>query len=187
MTPKEKNEFLNAIEALGQKQMLILANSFARKVDGTRFSSGMDLLSETMGYVLDGSRTWKRDIPLGAFLHEAMRSILSIERRRPDKRPLAYEDWMDVDRDLDTPTPYGSSPEEYLIYLETQAEAEQAIQEARNRLSRDPEAQMLLSSDALGVKAAEVRKLCGISEKAYKAARDRIARDIRSHGPRPNR
>ena len=179
MTPLEQTQFLNAIEALGQKQTLILVNAFSKKISGTRFSCGMDLLSETLGHVLDGSRTWRRDIPLGAFLHEAMRSVLSIDRKRGDKRPLSYEEWMEAAPDLGDPTPYGSSPEELLIYLEEKALAMAAIADARRRMASDEHAQILLG-EALDMKAGEARKAFGIGERAYKAARDRIARDMRS-------
>jgi DNA-directed RNA polymerase specialized sigma24 family protein len=183
MNPTEQHDFLNAIDALGQKELLILINGFSRQVVGTRFSCGMDLLHETMSRVLAGERQWRRDIPLGAFLHEGMRSVLSVDTRNPKSKPLSYEDWMSPVSDA--PDDFGAPPEPLLIRVEEMAQARQEIDEARRRFSKDAEAHQLLNPESLDLTPAEARKAFGMSEKTYKAARERIARDIRTHAKRP--
>jgi DNA-directed RNA polymerase specialized sigma24 family protein len=93
MTRHEQIEFLNAIKAMSEKQKMILYNDFTKRIQGTRYSDGMDLLSEAVERVLSGSREWNRKIPIGAFLHEVMRSVLSIDtrgnRERPDVPPVS--------------------------------------------------------------------------------------------------
>ena len=94
MTPQEKKDFLSAVESLTSAQRLMLYNFSRSRIAWNRYTSGMDLLHETIDRVLSGSRAWNRRVPIGAFLHEAMRSVLSIDTRNPDRRPLSYEDWM---------------------------------------------------------------------------------------------
>ena len=183
MNPKEQHDFLNAIDALGQKELLILINGFSRQVIGTRYSCGMDLLHETMNRVLAGERQWRKDIALGAFLHEAMRSVLSVDTRGSKFRPLSYEDWMSPT--VDGPEDFGAPPETLLLRVEEMAQARKAIEDAKSRLSDDAEAHQLLRSESLNLTPAEAREFFGMSEKTYKAARERIARDIRAHTKRP--
>ena len=92
---------------------------------------------------------------------------------------------MDIAPESENPTIYGSRPEDYLIRMEEQARAANLIEEARRRLGADAYAQLLLR-EALGMNPADARKVFGISEKAYKAARERIVRDIRSNAARPD-
>ena len=183
MTPKEQHEFMAAVSAMGPKEMIVLINGFSKQVDGTRFSCGRDLLHETISRVAFGDRAWRRDIPLGAFLHEAMRSVLSVDTRATKSRPLSFEDWMSPA--VDDADAFGAPPEAMSIRAEEIAQARIAIDEARKRFAQDEAARQLLSPESLDLTPAQTRKEFKMSEKTYKAARERIARDIRAHHKRP--
>ena len=179
MTSEEEHAFLAAIDALGTKELLILVKGFSRQVVGTRFSCGLDLLHETLFRVLSGKRQWRKDIVLGAFLHEAMRSVLSVDTRAGTLAPLSYEEWM-APTDYG-PDEFGAPPETLLLRKEDMAQARQSIEAARKHFTHDEAAHQILRSESLDMTPSETRDAYGISKKAYKAARERIARNIRTH------
>lgn len=181
MPRHEQIEFLNAVRDMGEKQKLILLNDFAKRIHGSRFSDGFDLLSEAVERVLSGSREWNRKVPLGAFLHEAMRSVLSVDTRGNRAKHLSYEDWMETERD--EAAEYGSSPEELVIRRQEHELTIRIIVQSRQRLSNDSAAQVFFDSAAADMDPKEARRAFGIDEKAYKAARARVRRDLRSNNP----
>ena len=183
MPRNEKIEFLNAVRDMGDKQKMILHNDFAKRIQGSRFSDGFDLLSEAVERVLSGSRIWNRKIPLGAFLHEVMRSLLSVDARGNRAKHLSYEDWIETER-VDG-AEYGNSPEELAINRQARELTVKIIVESRQRLSGDSKAQIYFDSVAADMDPKEARRTFGIDEKSYKAARERVRRDLRANGHFP--
>lgn len=185
MPRHEQIEFLDAIKAMSEKQKVILYNDFAKRIQGTRYSDGMDLLSEAVERVLSGSREWNRKIPIGAFLHEVMRSVLSIDTRGNRERPLSYEDWMEIEHD--ERAEYACSPEELAIQRQEHERTLRIIVESRHRLSGDSKAQIFFDSVSADMQPKEARRTFGLDEKDYKAARDRVRRDLHANGNFPRR
>lgn len=189
LTQQEIKEFFDALEALDERQNLTLHNFSAQLLAGSEYTSGIDLLHEVIERVLTGSRKWRRDIPFGSFLHEAMRSVASVEKRHPQRRAISYEDWMEPDVEMgdDDQTEFTSTPEEMLMKRQEERQLREALDSAKARLAHDKEALAIFSGLAEQMTPAEIRKANQISEKAYKAARARIAKDIRAHIPGPRR
>ena len=184
MSPQDQKAFLTAVNSLTSAQKLTLYNFSARLLDGTRYSHGMDLLYEVIDRVLSGSREWKPNVPIGAFLHEAMRSVASVDRRHPSRRPISYEDWMEsgFDAHREAENEFALSPE-YLLMKQQEEEMSRAVLDgAKGRLTRHADALAVFSGLASAMPPAEIRKIHGMSESTYKAARARIVKDIRSHG-----
>lgn len=188
LTPEETREFLDAVNQLDQRQTLTLHNFAARLLLGTHYSSGVDLLHEVIIRVVDGSRHWRRDIPIGSFLHEAMRSVASVDTRNPRLRATSYEDWMEADHPLgECADAFGASPEDILAARQQEDATRLLFERAKSRLANDKEALALFKGMAQEMTPAEIRKAYGISERCYKAARSRIAEDLKTHGSRLDR
>lgn len=187
MSPQDQQDFLDAVKSLTEPQKLTLYNFSAKLLDGTRYSNGMDLLYEVIDRVLSGSRRWNSNIPIGAFLHECMRSVASVDWRRPGGRPISYEDWMDAAPNelRDSGSEFASSPEEMLMKRQEEEIRRAVLEASKNRLARNDDAQALFKALAAEMTPAEARDAHGLSERAYKAARERITKDIRIHGRRP--
>lgn len=189
LNQQETQEFFDALEALDERQNLTLYNFAAPLLDGSGYSSGIDLLHEVIERVLKGTRKWRRDIPFGAFLHEAMRSVASVEKRSPQRRAVPYEDWMEAgaDADFEMENEFACSPEELLSKRQDEHQRRMALNGAKVRLAHDTEALAVLNGLEEQMTPAEIRKAYKIGERAYKAARARIAKEIRSQAPRPCR
>lgn len=186
---QEINEFFDALEALDKKQNLTLYNFSAQLLDGSGYTSGTDLLHEVIERVLKGSRSWRRDIPFGAFLHEAMRSVAGVAKRNPQRRAVHYEDWTEasVDADGDADNEFARTPEEMLMRRQEEQRRRDAIDGAKARLAHDKQALAVFSGLAEQMTPAEIRKAYKISERDYKAARARISKEIRCQLPSPRR
>lgn len=189
LTQEQAKEFFAALEALDERQRLTLHNFSAPLLAGSGFSSGIDLLHEVAIRVLDGSRAWRRDIPFGAFLHGAMRSVAGVAKRHPRRIPVSYEDWMEVndDSDFDCGNEFGCTPEEMLIKKQEEDGRREVLDGAKRRLSHDKVATDILSGMEQEITPADIRKSHGINERGYKAARARIAKEISSCVRRPGR
>jgi DNA-directed RNA polymerase specialized sigma24 family protein len=189
MPQGEREDFYKAFIALKDEEKMILYNFSSKMLQGTRYESGFDLLNEAIDRVLRGSRTWERSIPFTAFLYETMRSIASIDTRYPERRALSYEEWLDSSCDT-TARPeneYSQSPEELLCRRQETQRAARTISESKARLSNDAKAIAVIDSISRDMTPAEARKEYGMSEKDYKAARERFANDIRANIRRPKR
>lgn len=187
MSPQDQEAFLDAVKSLTGPQMLTLYNFSARLLDGTRYSDGMDLLYEVIGRVLRGSRIWEPAVPIGAFLHEAMRSVASVDKRHPNRRPISYEDWMEsgFDANREAENEYACSPEDLLMKRQEEEVRREVLDAAKGRLARHEDALAVFSGLASAMTPAEICKAHGMTERTYKAARARIVKDIHSHGLRP--
>lgn len=183
LNQQETEEFFDTLGALDQKQNLTLYNFSAQLLDGSGYTSGIDLLHEVIERILKGSRKWRRDVPFGAFLHEAMRSVAGVEKRNPQRRAISYEDWMEAsgDDDNETENEFACTPEELLMKRQEERQRRDAIDGAKTRLAHDKETLAVFSGLAEQMTPAEIRKAYKIGERAYKAARARIAKEMRSN------
>lgn len=188
MTPTEKFAFLHAVDQLDDRQKSTLYNFSAKQLEGTRYTCGCDLLSEAVSRVLEGTRELRTDIPLGAFLYEVMRSILSIDTRRPQRKPLSFEDWMDTRDDAgdNECNEYTASPEEMLMRRQEEEVRRETLDTAKNRLAHNKDAMAVFGGFAQEMTPAEIRKAFNLTEKAYKAARAQITKEIQARGRRPH-
>lgn len=184
MKKEDQVAFLDAVKNLDDKQKLTLYNFSANLLEGSGYSSGMDLLYEVIDRVLSGSRAWRQEIPIGAFLHEAMRSVASVNRRCADQRPLSFEDWMEVgvESNREPDDEFALSPEEMLMKRQEEEIRRETLDAAKVKLGHNKHALALFRGLAEHMTPAEIRKEYGMSESNYKAARARIAKEIRSQG-----
>lgn len=191
MTPQDQQDFLDAVKNLTEAQKLTLYNFSAKRIAGTRYSNGIDLLHEAIDRVLSDSRDWRREICIGAFLYKAMESILSVDHRKKQKnrKQVPYEDWMESIPavGLEVENEFTLTPEELFEKRQEATIRRDVMSAARGRLARDDDAQAVLDGLADESTPAEVREARGMSEQAYKAARERIAKDIKTHGKGPRR
>jgi hypothetical protein len=162
LSQQETKEFFDALESLDEKQNLTLYNFSAQLLNGSGYTSGIDLLHEVIDRVLKGSRKWRRDIPFGAFLHE---------------------EWMEASANTDDEAnnEFACTPEELLMKRQEEQQCRDVINGAKARLAHDKEALAIFSGLAEQMTPAEIRKAYKISESGYKAARARIAMEIRAH------
>jgi DNA-directed RNA polymerase specialized sigma24 family protein len=183
LSQQETKEFFDALESLDEKQNLTLYNFSAQLLNGSGYTSGIDLLHEVIDRVLKGSRKWRRDIPFGAFLHEAMRSVAGVEKRSPQSKLMAYQEWMEASANTDDEAnnEFACTPEELLMKRQEEQQCRDVINGAKARLAHDKEALAIFSGLAEQMTPAEIRKAYKISESGYKAARARIAMEIRAH------
>jgi hypothetical protein len=183
MSPHHQKAFLDAVVSLSGPQMLTLYNFPTRLLDGTRYSHGMDILYEVIGRVLRGSRIWETTVPLGAFLHEAMRSVASVDRRHPGRRPLSYEDWMEsgFDAQREAENEFACSPEDLLMNRQEKAARRAVLDAAEGRLTGHEDVLAVFSGLAAAMSPTEICEAHGMTKQTYKAARARIVKDIRSH------
>ena len=189
LNQEQAKEFFDAFGSLDERQKLTLSNFSAPLLAGSGFSSGTDLLHEVIIRVMDGSRAWPRHVPMGAFLTGAMRSVAGVDKRHPERRPVSWEDWMEVgdDSDFDFGNEFACTPEEMLIKRQGEDHRREVLDGAKRRLSNDKIASNILNGMEREMTPAEIRKSHGIDERGYKAARARIAKEISSHAPRQRR
>ena len=189
LNQEQAKEFFEAFGSLDERQKLTLSNFSAPLLAGSGFSSGTDLLHEVIIRVMDGSRAWPRHVPMGAFLTWAMRSVAGVDKRHPERRPVSYEDWMEMgdDSDFDCGNEFSCTPEEMLIKRQEEDDRREVLDGAKRRLSHDKVALDIFSGLAQEMTPAEIRKAYGISERGYKAARARIVKEVSSKACGPRR
>ncbi len=190
MTPQEKSDFFDAIEGMDDDTRLSLCNFSAKRLEGSRYDSGTDLLHEAIDRVLSGSRAWERSIPIGAFLYEAMRSIVSVDRR--DRKrvsiPIEFCEEAQLRARDDRDDEFSRTPEEMLEARQEQEIRREVLAAAKAGLAHDADAQAVLDGIRKGMEPAEIRAAHALGELAYKSARGRIAMEARrARGSRPPR
>jgi len=183
MSKSEREVFYNALIAIIVKGKIPLCNFSAKRLEGTRYDTALDLLNEAIDRVLRGTRKWEPNVPLAAFLHQTMRSIASVDRRYPVRRALSYEEWIDGWCDC-TERPeneYTLSPEELLCKRQDEERFARTIAASQVRLANDTKALAVIESITRCITPTEARKQYSMTEKDYKSARDRLANDIKSN------
>ena len=162
---------LNKIERVGLSQ---LAKRLASGASG--FSCGEDLLSEAVVRTLNGRRNWPLDVPVEAFVANAMRSIVYDERESKDMSArdfdfdLAERNSTSADA-WQAPPP---TPEELALARERHELGRAAIDHARRTLQSDTEALNVLEGIAADLTAKELREAFGTDLVAFRAARERV-------------
>lgn len=183
-------EVLAAFESLPDEDLLAIRAVAERHIRGTRYSEPADLIHEVLDKCLQGTRHWPVNVPLGAFINEAMKSIAMTERTSRDNTHVVHLDtggFDALDHDLMRAHIDFMNPQE--LYEEKQmAELGKAkITALKKAFSDDPIAKILIVAWANNVQTKDVLSLNNISKKDYDAARKRIARRLENQMPTTRR
>jgi DNA-directed RNA polymerase specialized sigma24 family protein len=137
--------------------------------------TGNDLLSEAIRATADGERRWPNEVPIGAYLYMAMKSVASNERRKEAhvvRVPVGGDANGRGDRfaEICDPAP---DPEMKAILADAEARA-------FSLLEGDELAQWLLLSRLEGESVAEFCHSHDLSGSQYEAVSKRLQRKLRS-------
>lgn len=168
-------EVAEAISHLSAADSLRL-NAIARlRASGLRATDADDLLSEAKAQAIAGTRPWPREVPLVAFLAQAMRSIANGEREGFNERRVT------VDPELNNPDADSGSPFSRAASSEAGPEravlAEKTLDEIYAAFKDDRHAIAVLDGMAEGLSPDEIRGET-MTAVEYASAQKRIRRAV---------
>lgn len=168
-------EMKSAIRALTPAQWLRLRGIAFQLVRG-RPMDMEDLLQEAFVSALDG-RNCPTDVDIVVFLRGVMRSVLSNEAQKAQRRPKMAYSAVGADERGETIEYRDPSPtiEEDFIDRENAAAARRYV---LAQFDDDPDARVILEGDIEGWSAEELRAYTGLDKVAYASKRRLIIRRL---------
>lgn len=169
------DEVAQALAALTSSEIArlnLLAKIRARYAPGLDWR---DLLHDAIDKALDGTRKWPRDIPILAFLREAMRSLASEHRRKWSQGPLMTE--ADLPTNSDGVTLFVSAPSDE-PGADREVEARELVDRIRLLFSGDMAVLAILDGMYLGLEPVEIQDRAGLTATHYASAQRRIRRGL---------
>lgn len=176
MRNKAQQDFFDAYERLPEKRKLLLEVYAERRVGGTPYSSGMDLLHEVIAKILAGERKWPPGLDLGMFLAGCLRSVANNSRTRAEASNVHLEALDKEDNWRSTRARYepAISAEEAALLNERNALSHQAVNFVKATLGRDDEGLQVLEGMMAGLDPKDMRNAFDMHELSFKAARQRV-------------
>lgn len=153
-----RSEVTAHVELLTPAQKTALVK-FARLYARKTAYEWEDLLQEALSRVLACDRSWRRDLPVVAFLAGVMRSIAWEWKRTKD----STVEEVDVGDE-------GAEASGVLARLD--------ITRVLSLFDDDPVAKKMVTEMMLGTRAEELREVCGLTPIAYESIRRKIRRRI---------
>jgi len=157
-TPVEVSRALGSLSTEHKTLLVKIARAYAWKTS----YSHEDLIQEALTRVLEGKRTWPRQLPVVVFLRGVMRSIAS------DWTVEGRDDTVDVDE---------------IGYVNHAAAARIDMQKMLVLFDDDPIAQKIFAAMLEGVKGEELRQLSGLAPKDYETKRTKMRRRLEKWSP----
>lgn len=186
------DEVYEALEALDESQHATLYARATNMIYGTRYREPLDLVRDAMlsaieGALLDGAkgRVWPMEVPLLAFLTQAMKGIASNSRTSLAGKAevLATELVGSDDADPDETMSVVSGVttpgvDDELIAAEDAAEVLRQRDELFTEFETDDEITMILMAMEDGLRGEAIRCGAGLEETQYETARRRLRRGV---------
>lgn len=135
-----------------------------------------DVLGEAIARVLDGRRSWPRDVKFPVFLRSVIRSIAD-EFRADAKATLDGQSEENLDALANRNGEPGNP-------IEKQVAERHLIRDICELFDNDPHVKALLEGCELGLSAKEMQKTYGLSVHEFDAARKRLERTLTRRYPR---
>jgi DNA-directed RNA polymerase specialized sigma24 family protein len=157
-TPAEVSQVIRSLSAEHKTLLVKIAKAYAWKTS----YGHEDLIQEALTRVLEGKRTWPRNLPMVVFLRGVMRSIAS------DWAPESHDDAVDVDT---------------IGYVNHAAAARIDAQKMLALFDDDPIAQKIFVAMLEGAKGEELRASSGLSLKDYETKRTKMRRRLEKMSP----
>jgi DNA-directed RNA polymerase specialized sigma24 family protein len=135
-----------------------------------------ELVNETLRRVLDGCRTWPKNVPFMAFLFECMRSLAwQFGKRNRREIPESRLGGADADEEdesyLDMQPPVGGDPEDATRVARFAGEVERMFEQ-------DDEVMAIIIGRIEGLSADETRERFDMTTKVFEAAQKRLRRAV---------
>ena len=130
-----------------------------------------DVLHEAIARALDGSRKWRPDVPILAFVSGVMRSICEDHWRRARRECELLVRGGDVAELCASGDEASPSPERVVAAVQSLAAVDRLF-------ARDPSALKIIAGLAEGLAANEICELYGMSEREYDTTRRRMRRAL---------
>ena len=186
MRNKAQQEFFDAYARLSEQQRLLLEIYAERRVTGTPYTSGMDLLHEVIAKILGGERKWPPGLNFGLFLAGCLRSVANNSRTRAEAANLCLDELHGEDEWRNAPPRYepAASAEEVAILNERAALSHKAVNFVKATLGHDDEGVQVLEGMVAGLDPRDMRLAFDMEELAFKAARQRVVNRLRIFGQR---
>jgi hypothetical protein len=184
------DQVLTAFESLPDAELLSIRAVAARHIQGTRYSEPADLIHEVLYKCLQGTRHWPTDVPLAAFINEAMKSIALVDRNAIENTRVVHLDtgaFDALDHDLMSTHIGFMGPEEAYESQQRASLGKAKIAALKQAFSDDPIARTLITAWVNNVQTKDVLNIKSISRSDYDAARKRIARYLQAHQPATRR
>ncbi|WP_287876838.1 hypothetical protein [Acidovorax sp.] len=183
-------QVLAAFESLPDADLLAIRAVAARYIRGTRYTEPADLIHEVLDKCMQGTRHWPMNVPLGAFINEAMKSIALADRATKEHTHVVHLDtggFDALDQDLMSAHISFMNPQELCEAKQLEELGKAKISALKQAFSDDPIAKILIVAWSNNVQTKDVLTLNNISKKDYDAARKRIARRLESQLPTTRR
>jgi len=171
----------DALSSLSDMDLVRLREASSFYCIPSRYTSD-ELLNQTFRKVLDGSRTYKKEVNILAFLIEIMRSLASSDcksqKRKPECR-LDPERPKEHDPSTEAPS-IGKSPEELIESRENVA----IIKESVLKLFDDkPDIKDVVEAIMEEMTRQEIKELMGLDDTGYDTIRKYIRRRLQKAFP----
>ncbi len=179
------DEVYTAVGALTPDELEHLEGVGRRLAFGVRGLDGKDVLMEAVERALRGSSTWRRGVPLRAFLFGVMRNVAKQWRDAKSSSARAvhvvgHGQKNEREVDLKSADP---DPEQALAGLETEAEERAMVRRIRELFKDDVEIEAVIYGIENDLAASEVQEQFGITATQYASARRRMKRALAKEFP----
>lgn len=178
--PASLDQIEAEIERLSDVDWMKLRKLAQRHLWGTRFAEPDELINETIGRLIQGTRRWSPGMAFIPWLDSAMKSVADgLRKLRSTKTETLVGDMVE---DCDDPGALLDidAHEPSVLEMVITEEASQAAAEALDKIGAyfegDQDVQWILLGLEEGLKAEEVRELGGMTQVQYETARRRMRR-----------
>ena len=179
------HEFLEAMRRLSKHERLALEAYASRCIGGTPYSSAMDIIHEVIYRVLEKRRNWPRDVDLGVFLANSVRSIANTTRQRAEASHLPLDALHEQDDGARTLLYQPAcSTEDVALVCERQRMGQAAVKFARSTLTGDPEGLRVLDGMVADLTPKDMKEAFDLDDLAFDAARQRVMSRLKIWGQR---
>jgi DNA-directed RNA polymerase specialized sigma24 family protein len=181
MRNKEQDKFFDAFARLTDAERLLLEVYAERRIGGTPYTSGMDILHEVIGKVLAGERRWPPDLDLAFFLAGCVRSVANNSRTRAETSNVAIDELGEEDEWRCSRPRYEAvaSSEDVAILNERKELSHKAVKFVKATLGPDHEALQVLEGMMAGLDPKDMCAAFDMEFLVFKAARQRVANRLK--------
>ncbi len=179
----EIDEIIDTYAGLSDQELVDLRKAARRRMRGTRFSEPCDLIHETLHALISGDRHWPKHIPFQCFMSETMRSVAHADRKRKENKLNCGHSVEELAALGAWRLPRRKSVEAELEECEPGRLAVTAAEQARDSLTHDGFAQLVIDAMLTGLEPREACEQFGWDMNEYRAARQRALLRIRKNLP----
>ena len=170
------------IERLSNADWTRLRRMAERHLWGTRLVVPDELINETIGRLIEGTRRWPTGMKFVPWMDSAMKSVSDgIRNIKSRKIEALAGDLIGCDESEEALDVFGEdvrTPLDSMLTEEARKAAAEALEKIGGHFMGDQDVEWILMGFEDGLKAEEIRVMGGMTQTQYETARKRIRRGV---------